>query len=448
MEKMLPHNTEAEKGYLGSLIIDPEAFAQASYLKPEDFARSAHRVIYKAIMALYRKGEVADFITICDELERTGALEDAGGASYLTGLINVVPTSGNVDYYAKIVARTALQRKIIHAGAQIAALGYEDDPESLTKAGQIIFNLHAAATQAAFEPLSQLAQDYIEELVYLQEHYGNVLGVPTGYRDLDKLFGGLQKTDLILLAGRPGMGKTAFALCMTLNAALAGKRVAFFSLEMSKKLLMRRLASMRSKIDMQRLRMGWLDDEQWEGIMAAVTDLSRLPIWICDVAGNPVSSMRHQLRQLISTHFDGAPVDLVVVDYLGLIEPDEDAGRYQQMVHQIDAICRGLKGLAREFDVPVLALCQLSRKCEERANKRPLISDLRDSGALEQHADAIMFIYRDDYYAQQENRESEKPGIAEVHVAKHRNGPVGGTELWWEAGQTAFYDINYEEESA
>ena len=442
IERMLPQNIDAEIGLLGSIIIDPEVIDLVEYLSPKDFYRDAHRTMYEAVLSLRKLGEPADFITLVDELERIGKLETVGGADYITSLINQVPTSGNAEYYARIIERTAISRRLIHVAGQIAALAYEGDAQALEKSEQLLYTLHKSAHTAAFVGMSQMMNDFAEELEYLHRHRGSILGVPTGYSDLDLTLGGLQKTDLILLAARPGMGKTALQLCIALNAAMHGKKVAIFSLEMGRRQLARRFASMRSKVDMQRLRTGWFGDEQWEPIMQAVGDLSQLPIWINDTAGNPIDSMRNQLLALRREQFGNENPDLIMVDYVGLVDPGETA-RNLQPVHQISAISRGLKALAREFDAPVLALCQASRAVETRSNKRLMLSDLRDSGSLEQDADVVLFIYRDDYYAALERRESTAPGMAEVHIAKHRNGPTGETMLYWQAEQTAFYDITF-----
>lgn len=435
MERMLPQNIEAECGILGSLIIDPEVIDEiAGTLHAEDFYRDAHRTIYETILQLYARKEPADFIMLSDALQVRGKLENIGGDSYLSELINKVPTSGNAPYYANLVAKTALQRRLIHVAGQMAAMAYEGDEDALTRSEALLYQLGQGTNTSAFLSMSEVMTEYMGELDYLYEHRGSIIGVPSGYSQIDLTLGGFQKSDLILLAARPAMGKTALMLCMAYHAALHGKKVAIFSLEMGKHLLARRFTSMVSKVDSQRLRSGWIDDEQWEAIVHSVGQLSSLPISINDTAGNPVASMMSQLRRVEKP-------DIILVDYLGLVHPDDDAAKRDSVVHQIDAICRGLKEMAREFNVPVITLCQLSREVEKRGNKRPLLSDLRDSGALEQHADVVLFIYRDDYYAALEHRESAAPGLAEVHIAKQRNGPTGEVKLWWEASQTMFYDI-------
>jgi len=439
-ERELPANLEAEEGVLGSLLIDPETIVHVvDILTPLDFYRNAHQLIYAAILTLHNRQEPADYITICDVLEQDGKLAIVGGPGAINLLINAVPTGGNVEYYARIVAKCALRRKLCSVAGQIAQLAYHEEDQLLEQAEQLLFALRKNTEQAQFVDMPELMRDYMDELEFLHEHRGQFLGVPTGYHDLDVPLAGLQKSDLILLGGRPSMGKTALALCIAMNAAARQKRVAVFSLEMGRKLLARRLMSMQTKIDAQRLRGGWVEDDEWERVIAGISNLSSLPISINDTAGNPISSMRSQLRRYVQRK---GGVDLVVVDYIGLIEPDVDASKRDNQVQIISAISRGLKTLAREFDVPVLALCQLSRQVESRQNKRPQLSDLRDSGSLEQDADVVMFVYRDDYY--NKSVEGYQPtNIAEVIIEKHRNGPTGNISLYWQPEQTAFYPLEY-----
>jgi replicative DNA helicase len=444
MERLLPQNIEAEQGVLGSILIDPEAIYQvADTLHAEDFYRDAHRVIYQGILALHVRRVPADFSLLCDELERTNHLEQVGGMGYISSLVNVVPTSGNVEHYAAIVARTAVLRRLVHGAGQIAAWAYSQDSDALEKAEKMLYQLQRQSTPGDWTSMPVLMSAYMEELEDLYRHRGTLSGVSTGFSDIDATLNGLQKSDLILLAGRPSIGKTSLGLCIGYNAALRGKKVAVFSLEMGRMSLARRLMSMASKVDMQRLRSGWIHDEEWDGIVRKAGDLSQLSISVNDTAGSPVASMRSQLRRLTGG------VDLVVIDYLGLIEPDADSGTRSNLVQQISAISRGLKGLAREFDVPVLTLCQLSRAVESRPNKRPMLSDLRDSGSLEQDADVVMFIYRDDYYRKREDPENFVPDhMAEVIIAKHRNGPTGDVKLYFQEDRTMFYNLDGREVAA
>jgi len=443
VKERVPHNEEAERAVLGSILFDPESLDEvATWLSPDAFRDDTLRTIYEIIIVISTSRRVFDSLIISDELERAGHVCPhviPVWSSYLMDLTNEVPTSGRIVYYAGIVQRAYECRRLIHAAGQIAAMAYHQDDAVLDKAEQLLFSIRASNTQSSFTAMSVLMNEYMQELDYLYQHKGQFTSVPTGYDDLDACLGGLQKSDLILLAARPSMGKTSLGMCIGYNAALRGKKVAVFSLEMGKKLLARRLMSMQSKIDMQRLRGGWIEDDEWEKIERAYSSLTPLPIHINDTAGNPVASMRSQLRRLVQQQ---GGIDLVIVDYIGLIEPDTDASKRENLVQQVSAISRGLKTLAREFDVPVLALCQLSRAVESRQNKHPQLSDLRDSGSLEQDCDVCLFIYREDYYAKVEAREDYIPThIAEVIIAKHRNGPTGNISLYFQDDQTMFYSL-------
>ncbi|TMC60424.1 MAG: replicative DNA helicase, partial [Chloroflexota bacterium] len=438
MEKLLPQNIEAECGVLGSIIIDPEAIVQvAEFLFPDDFYRDAHRTIYEVIIQLYEQREAADFITICDELERRNKLEDVGGASYITSLINLVPTSGNVEYYGRIVERNAILRRLIEAAGQIAAVAYqeEDADVALDKAEQLIFNISQRHARSDFALLRDILSAYMNKLDQLHERRGTIVGVPTGFTDLDHLTGGLQKSDLIILAARPAIGKTSLALTMAHNTAIKHQRsVAIFSLEMSKEQLVQRLLSMDAAIDQQRLRTGWIEDDEWERIVYAMGTLSEANIWIDDTAGISTVEMRSKARRLHAER----NIDLIIVDYLQLMQSMSGSGkRNENRVQEISEISRNLKSLARELNVPVLALAQLSRAVESRQSKVPQLSDLRESGSIEQDSDIVMFIYRDDVY----NPETERKNIADIIVAKHRNGPVGTISLYFQASQTRFHDL-------
>ncbi|HLG76692.1 MAG TPA: replicative DNA helicase [Ktedonobacteraceae bacterium] len=436
MEKLLPQNIEAECGVLGSIIIDPDAIVQVSdFLQAEDFYRDAHRMIYEVIIHLYQNGEPADFITICDELERRNQLEDVGGASYITSLINQVPTSGNVEYYGHIVERTSTLRRLIHAAGQIAAIAYEesDADVALDKAEQLIFNISQRHSRSDFSSMEEILADYMTRLEQLNARRGTIVGVPTGFTDLDRLTGGLQKSDLIILAARPGIGKTSLALSLAHNAAVKYKHsVAIFSLEMSKEQLAQRLLSMDAGIDQQRMRTGWIEEHEWQLIVEASDKLAEASIWIDDTAGISTMEMRSKARRLQTEH----GVDLIIVDYLQLMQANVSK-RSENRVQEVSEISRSLKGLARELNIPVMAAAQLSRSVESRQSKVPQLSDLRESGSIEQDSDIVMFIYRDDAY----NPESERKNIANVIVAKHRNGPVGEISLYFQPNQTRFRDL-------
>ncbi len=437
MERHLPQNIEAECGVLGSIIIDPEAIVQvADFLHIADFYRDAHRTIYETIIQLYEQHEPADFITICDELERQDKLEAVGGASYITSLVNMVPTSGNVEYYGRIVERTAILRRLIQAAGDIAAIAYqESDAEvALDKAEQLIFNISQNHARNDFSSLGEIITSYMEKLEQLHERRGSIIGVPTGFSDLDRLTGGLQRSDLIILAARPAVGKTSFSLSLAHNAAVKHQQsVAIFSLEMSKEQLIQRFISMNAGIDQQRLRTGWIEDDEWDNIIESMEKLSGANIWIDDTAGISTMEMRSKARRLLSEH----GVDLIIIDYLQLMQSEVGGKRNENRVQEVSEISRSLKGLARELNVPVLALAQLSRTVESRQSKVPQLSDLRESGSIEQDADIVMFIYRDEVY----NPETERKNIADIIVAKHRNGPTGEISLFFQASQTRFADL-------
>ena len=437
MEKLLPQNIEAESGVLGSIIIDPEAIVQvADFLMPEDFYRDGHRTIYETILQLYEMHEAADFITICDELARKNKLEEVGGPGYITSLINQVPTSGNIEYYGRIVERTAILRRLIHASGQIAAVAYEeaDANVALDTAEKLIFGISQRHARADFSPLRDLLTDYMSKLDQLHEHRGTIVGVPTGFTDLDRLTGGLQRSDLIILAARPAVGKTSLGLSLAHNAAVKhGQSIAVFSLEMSKEQLVQRLLSMDAGIDQQRLRTGWIEDDEWERIIFAMGTLAEANIWIDDTAGISPMEMRSKARRLQAEH----GIDLIIVDYLQLMQSTVGGKRNENRVQEISEISRNLKGLARELNIPVMALAQLSRAVESRQSKVPQLSDLRESGSIEQDADVVMFIYREDVY----NPDTERKNIADIIVAKHRNGPVGEVSLYFQASQTRFSDL-------
>jgi replicative DNA helicase len=382
VEKLLPQNIEAECGVLGSIIIDPEAIVQVSdFLRPDDFYRDAHRTIYEVILQLYEEHEPADFITICDELERRNKLEEVGGASYITSLINQVPTSGNVEFYGRIVERTAILRRLIHAAGQIAAIAYEegDADIALDKAEQLIFNISQRHSRSDFTHMRDILAEYMNKLDQLHERRGTIVGVPTGFTDLDRLTGGLQKSDLIVLASRPGVGKTSLALSLAHTTALKYQNsIAIFSLEMSKDQLAQRLLSMDAGIDQHRLRTGRIEEDEWDRIVYAMDTLSEANIWIDDTASISPMEMRSKARRLQAEH----GIDLIIVDYLQLMQAVVGGKRNENRVQEISEISRSLKGLARELNMPVLALAQLSRAVESRQSKVPQLSDLRESGCL------------------------------------------------------------------
>ncbi len=433
MEKQLPQNIGAEQALLGSLIIDPFAIALvADTLRIADFYRNAHRDIYEAMLSLYAHHMPADYITLCNELERNEKYIEGGWPLYLDKLTDDVPTSSHAQYYAKIVIAAAENRNLIHAAGQIAALAYEETDNTLEKAEQLIYAIGQRRGIGDFEAMRDVASSYLNDLDEAHAHRGQVIGVPTGLKNLDGTLGGMQQSDLILLAARPSQGKTSLALTVAHNAAITyKKRVGIFSLEMSKKQLAQRMVAMTAQVDLQKLRRAWIEEKEWERIVNAIDTLSEGALWIADTTGLSVASMRSKCRRLKAQH----GLDLLIIDYLQLMQ-SPDPKQHNNRVQEISDISRGLKLLAMELDIPVLALSQLSRNVESRPSKVPQLSDLRDSGSLEQDADVVLFIYRDEYY----NHKSERCGIADIIIAKHRNGPVGEIELGFELKQTRFYN--------
>lgn len=436
MQGLLPQSIEAECGLLGSLIIDPETIAQiADWLRPEDFYRDAHRIIYQAIITLYERQQPADFITLCDLLEQREQLHAIGGSSALSELISAVPTSGNLTYYARIVVQKAGFRRLIHAAGQIAALAYEEVEDAQERSEQLIFDLQSSQSRD-FVSLESAMAVWLTDLQALQKREQHLLGIPTGFRHLDAaLGGGMQRSDLLILAARPGNGKTSLALTIAAHAALVErKRVAFFSLEMNTNQLALRLLSMRANLDLRCLRLGLVDD--WEKVVRASDELAEGNVWIDETAGISPAALRSKLRRLQTAH----GVDLVIVDYLQLMHAmQSDGKRFLVREQEIAEISRSLKGIAKEFNVPVLALAQLSRAVETRQNKRPQLSDLRESGALENDADVVLFIYREDLYQEQGN--SALHNMAEIVIAKHRNGPIGQVHLRFDPSRTCFREL-------
>ncbi|MDQ3442434.1 MAG: replicative DNA helicase [Chloroflexota bacterium] len=433
-ERLPPHNIEAEQSVLGSLLIDRDAIIRvASYVKAEDFYFSANGTVYQAILDLYNRREPTDFLTLSDELERRNVLDDIGGVGYLSSLLNVVPTAVHVEYYGRIVERTATLRRLIDAGTHIVGIGFQDNldaADALDSAEQALFTVSQRRQTKDFQSISDVLDKFFDQLDYLQQNRGEVVGVPTGFSDLDKLTGGLQRSDLLIVAARPSMGKTAFALGMAYGAAVQhGRKVGVFSLEMSAEQLVQRLLATETGVDSHRLRLGNIDDSEWDRISRAFGRLAEAEIYIDDSANASVMDVRSKARRLQAEN----GLDLIIVDYLQLMS----GRRTDNRVQEISEISRGLKGLARELNIPVVALSQLSRAVETRADHRPMLSDLRESGSIEQDADIVMFIFRDDKY----DENSEKKGIAELIIAKHRNGPVGSVNLRFFERTARFADL-------
>lgn len=436
MDRQPPHSIDAEQSTLGSLIITPESYVQvAEFLKADDFYRDAHRTVFAAIGELNERHEPADLVTLSNELHRQEALDTVGGMAYLTTLVNLVPTAAHVEHYARIVERTATLRRLIGAAGQINNMAYDesDDLEAtLDKAEQTLFAVTQRRASADFLPLRALLHSYLDRIDYLHEHKGQVAGVPSGFVDLDRLTGGLQPSDLIIIGARPSMGKTALAVSLAHASAMRHNTVVgIFALEMSAEQLVQRFVAIESGVDQQRLRTGFIDEREWDRIINASGALAEAPIFIDDTAGLSVMEARAKARRLAAQH----PLGLLIIDYLQLMQGR--AGRDGNRVQEISDISRSLKGLARELKVPVIALAQLSRGVETRQDHRPMLSDLRESGSIEQDADIVMFIYRDEVY----NSASDKKGIADIIVAKHRNGPTGQVSLRWLEHTARFADL-------
>ena len=448
-ERVPPQNIEAEQSVLGAMLIDKEAIAKATeILSAEDFYREAHRVIFSAMLEIYNKNEAVDMITVTDILRRDNKLEDVGGIAYITSLANVVLTAANVKYHAEIVAEKSVLRQLVKVSTEIAAMGYEANDEVgvlLDTAESRILEISNRKKRADFTPISAVLMDSVQNIEKLLNNKGGLTGIPTGFNDLDKLTSGLHPSDFIILAARPSMGKTALALNIVQNVALrAHKRVggdprsvAFFSLEMSKEQLVNRMLCAEANIDSQRLRIGEMKEDDWTHLWDACDVMSKAKIYIDDTAGITVMDMRSRARRLKAEH----GLDLIVVDYLQLMQGSGKRNTSGDRQQEVSEIARSLKALARELDVPVLALSQLSRGVEARQVKRPMLSDLRESGSLEQDADIVAFLYREDYY----NPETENKHT-ELIIAKHRNGPVDTVNLFFHKQFTKFVGFTKRED--
>ena len=437
-----PHDLDAERAVIGAMLVSETAVAVvAERLAAEDFYSEVHRIIYGAMMRLYSRGEPIDQLTLTNELRSVNEFERIGGRPYVFQIVESVPTAANAGRYADIVRGKALLRAIIDVGSRITENAFrepEDVSEALDSAEQLVYGVSNRTLREHLAPISELAPGALEMIQRLYEQEGEVTGVETGFEDLDRLTTGFHKSDLIILAARPAMGKTAMALNAIWHASGEKKMpVAIFSLEMSKEQLVQRLISQTTRIPAQALRSGNVKAEDWPKLVRGVAEVSRAPIWIDDTAGVTLMEIRAKVRRLASQlNVAGEmPLSLVVVDYLQLMVGQGNRAENRQQ--EIAEISRGLKVLARDLNVPVLAIAQLSRAVEARHDKRPLLSDLRDSGAIEQDADMVMFLYRDEYY----NSESDDKGIAEVIVGKHRNGPTGKVQLAWMEQYTKFASL-------
>jgi replicative DNA helicase len=437
-KRILPHDVDAERALLGAIMLKPEAMHDVSVVVfPESFYADKHREIYRAILALFSKGEPIDLLTVTTKLKQNDQLERVGGVSYVTELTEVVPAATNAQYYGSLVQSKSILRGLIYAGDEISELGFSNPDnidETLDQAEKKIYNVTNAPTTQKFKTISSSLTEAWERFENLSANQGAIRGVPTGFTALDNLLSGFQKSDLIILAARPSVGKTTVALDFARHAALKhGASVGIFSLEMSDQQLVDRLLSAEAGVDSWKLRTGKLSsDEEFEAVQAAMARLAEAPIHIDDQPGNNILKMRSAARRLKNEH----GLDMLIVDYLQLMSPTSTRAS-DSMVQQVTEISRSLKILARELDVPVIALSQLSRAVEQRGGK-PRLSDLRDSGSIEQDADVVMFIHREDKI----NKESERPNIAEILIEKHRNGPVGVAELYFDAKHVRYLNID------
>lgn len=437
---LLPQNIEAEEAVLGAILVNPNVITKVvEILKPESFYKPAHRYIYEAMLQLFNTNERIDIVSVSDVLNYNSKLETIGGRAFVNDLCYKTITTSNIEYYAKIVQEKAIKRALINAGSEIVSFGYDVNPidQSLDSAEKLIFDIASKKATTDLVHVKDLVLNTYEKIEYRYEHKDELTGVPTDFYELDAILNGLQKSDLIILAARPAMGKTAFALNIAQNVALKAKvPVAIFSLEMSKDQLMQRMLCSEAEVDSQRVKTGNMQSKDWEKLANAMNEFAQAPIYIDDTSGCTITDIRAKCRRL---KMQEKNLGLILIDYLQLME---SAGREDRM-QQISAISRGLKILAKELDVPVIALSQLSRAVESRTDKRPMLSDLRESGSIEQDADIVMFIYRDEYYRKAEDGEDEtikaqSKGESEIIIAKHRNGSVGTVKLLFQGNITKF----------
>ena len=442
IERVPPQNIEAEQAVIGGMLIEKEAISKvAEFLKADDFYREAHRLIFEAMLELFNKNEAVDLVTVTEVLRKNDKLEAVGGIAYITSLANSVPTAANINYHGKIVEEKALLRGLINSATHIASMGYEDTEavaDIIDKAEKMILEVSERKMSGDFVPIKSIIFDAFGKIEQLYASKGGITGLATGFKDLDKITSGLQPSDLILVAARPSMGKTAFTLNIASHVAIREKKaVAFFSLEMSKEQLVQRMLCSEATIDSQRLRIGELEERDWTKLISAADRLSSAPIYIDDTPGITVMEMRSKARRLKIEH----DLQLIIIDYLQLMQGSSNKGGDNRQ-QEISEISRSLKALARELNLPVIALSQLSRSVESRQIKKPMLSDLRESGSLEQDADIVSFLYREDYY----NPETENKNITDIIIAKHRNGPVDTVQLFFHKQFTKFCDLSLVQE--
>ena len=439
-ERTLPHNLDAEKSVLGAVLIHNEAFNHAAELiDAKDFFRTAHSRIFEKMVALSERGDAIDFVTLKEELSRSGELEDVGGPAYIASLADGVPRSANVEYYARIVKEKSTLRSLIYSANKILAEAYEAEQEPdllLDEAERQIFAIAEDRIRAGFVPLRDLVQTSFATIEKLQAHKGLVTGVPTGFIDLDEMTSGLQPSDLVLVAARPSMGKTSFVLNIAQHVGTSTPMtVGFFSLEMSKEQLFMRMLTSEARIDAHRFRTGFLNEKDYGRLSHALGTLAEAKVFIDDTASIGVLEMRAKARRLKAEH----GLNMLIIDYIQLMQ---GRGRFESRQAEIASISRSLKGLAKELSVPIVALSQLSRASETRSDHRPQLSDLRESGALEQDADVVMFIYRGEQYRDADgNPNTEEQGTAEIIIGKQRNGPIGTVKLAFIKEHTRFENL-------
>ncbi len=441
LARVPPHNLEAEQSLLGSMMISPDAISTATeHVTAEDFYLVSHRLIYAAMLELFQKQSPCDAVTLVEQLRSQGKLAEAGGASYLAQIVNCVPSAAHCEFYAKIIKDKAVLRALIKLSHELAGSAFEPEVvvnELLDRSENRIFDLNKTRITRPYQPVKSLIDETFRQI---QERYDNkerVTGVPSGFQAVDEYTSGFQKSDLIIVAARPSMGKTAFCLNIAQHAALEAKIPAMvFSLEMSASQLVTRLLCSTAHIDGQKMRSGFLADDDWPKLTLAAGALSASPIFIDDTPGAAILELRAKARRAKAQENIG----LIVIDYLQLItSPGAGGGAQASREQEISSISRSLKSLARELQVPVIALSQLSRACESRGDKRPMLSDLRESGAIEQDADVVMFLYRDEYY---NPKKEDSQGIAEVIIAKQRNGPTGSCMLQFNKSFAQFNNLD------
>lgn len=436
INRLPPQNLEAETALLGCLMLDKDAIINvADSIISDDFYDLRHRLIYEAVLTLFEKSTSIDVLTVANLIEERNEMDRVGGSSYLATLVNSVPSSAHAAYYASIVKKKGTLRRLINSASEITNMAFSEEGEIediLDVAEQKLFNISQSNLKQNFVPISSVLHDTFERIDELHRSSGKLRGLPTGFIELDKRLSGLQKSDLIILAARPSMGKTSMALDLLRYVAIHTKTpVGVFSLEMSKDQLVDRLLSSQSNVDLWKIRTGQLGEADFEALGDAMGALSEAPIFIDDAAGGNIMEIRTKARRLQSEHKLG----LIVIDYLQLM-----AGRStDNRVQEVSEISRSLKILARELNVPVLALSQLSRSLENRPDKVPQLSDLRESGSIEQDADVVLFIYREDMY---KGKDSSRPNIAEIHIKKHRNGPTGQVDLFFDAERASFRNLD------